>query len=98
MSDSQQNTKNSLFWIVFLFSVSIVLISLISAIFPAILISSEPQIPGIVDTSPDPFETGVWSAPLIITNIIIFGMTFLYFKNKLPSGISKSFEKFEVLN
>ena len=99
MSDSQQNTKNSLFWIVFLFSVSIVLISLISAIFPAILISSEPQIPGIVDTSPDPFETGVWSAPLIITNIIIFGMTFLYFKNKLPSGISKLLEKlfkFEV--
>jgi len=99
LSDSQQNTKNSLFWIVFLFSVSIVLISLISAIFPAILISSEPQIPGIVDTSPDPFETGVWSAPLIITNIIIFGMTFLYFKNKLPSGISKLLEKlfkFEV--
>ena len=101
MSDSQLKTKNPLLWIVFLFSVSIVLISLISVIFPAILVSSEPQIPGVIDTSPNSFEVGVWAGPLIITNIIVLGMTFLYFKNKLPSGISKSYEKlfkFEVSN
>ena len=101
MSDSQLNTKNPLFWIVFLFSVSIVLISLISVVFPAILISSEPQIPGVIDTSPDAFNVGVWAESLIITNIIVFAITFLYFKNILPSGISKSFEKlfrFEVPN
>ena len=96
-----RETKNIPSWIVFLFSVSIVLISLISVIFPAILVSSEPQIPGVIDTSPNSFEIGVWGGPLIITNIIVFGMTFLYFKNKLPTGISKSFKKlfkFEVSN
>lgn len=90
-----------MFWIVFLFSVSIVLISLISVIFPAIRISSETQIPGVIDTSPDAFEMGVWGVPLIMTNIITFSITFLYFKNRLPSVISKSFEKlfkFELSN
>lgn len=101
MSNSQLKTKNPLFWIVFLFSISVVLISLISVVFPAILISSEPQIPGVIDTSPNPFEMGVWAGPLIATNVIVFAITFLYFKNKLPSGISKLFEKlfkFEVSN
>ncbi|KAF6245798.1 hypothetical protein [Nitrosopumilus sp. b2] len=93
MSSTQFNTKNPLFWIVFLFSVSIVLISLISVVFPAILVSSEPQIPGVIDSSPNPFEVGVWAGPLITTNVIVFIITFFYFKNKLPSGISKLFEK-----
>lgn len=99
MPDLQRNSNKPLFWIVFFFSTSIVLISLISVVFPVILISSEPIIPGIVDTSPDSFEIGVWSGPLIFTNIFVFGMTFLYFKNKLPSKISKPIEKifkFEV--
>jgi len=86
-------------WIVLLFSASIILISLVSVVFPAIIVSSEPQIPGIKDSSPDPFEIGVWAGPLILANIIVFAIIILYFKNKLPSGISKLFEKlfnFEV--
>jgi len=99
LSDSQLKAQNLLFWIVFLFSASVILISLVSVVFPAIIISSEPQIPGVKDTSPDSFETGAWAGPLIAANIIVFVITILYFKNKLPSGISKLFEKlfkFEV--
>ena len=100
MTESKLNkTKNPLSWIVLLFSASIILISLVSVVFPAIIVSSEPQIPGIKDTSPDPFEIGVWAGPLILANIIVFAIIILYFKNKLPSGISKLFEKlfnFEV--
>ena len=84
---------------VFLFSASIVIISLTSVVFPAILISSESQILGVIDSSPNSFETGVWAMPLIITNVLIFGITILYFKNKLPQMILKFFEKlfhFEV--
>ena len=47
--------KNLLSWIVFLFSAPVILISLISVVFPAIIVSSEPLIPGVKDTSPDPF-------------------------------------------
>lgn len=99
MSDSQLKIKNISSWIVFLFSISIILISLVSVVFPAIILSSEPQIPGMIDTSPDPFEMGVWAGSLIISNVIVFLITFLYFKNKLPSGISKLLERlfnFEV--
>ncbi len=86
-------------WIAFLFSVTIVLISLTSVVLPAILISSEPHIPGIADTSVNPFETGVWSESLIIVNVVVFTIIFLYFKNKLPETILKTFKKlfkFEV--
>ena len=95
------DTNNIIPWIVFLFSIGIVLVSLVSVVFPAIILSSESQIPGIIDTSPDPFETGVWAVPLIAVNTIVFAITILYFKNRLPSGISKLFEKlfrFEVSN
>jgi len=87
-------------WIIFLFSITIVLISFVSVFFPAlILVSNTIIVPGIDSVTPDPYESGVWSVGLIISNIIIFGLTFLYFRNKLPKSISDIFKKlftFEV--
>jgi len=81
-------------WIVFLFSISIVLISFTSVMFPAlILVSDTVKIPGIDSVTPQPYETGVWSGGVIITSIITFGLAFLYFKNKLPGSLSSLFEK-----
>jgi hypothetical protein len=95
---SESNTKNPktgiIPWIVFLFSISIVLISFVSVIFPALILASDTvRIPGIDPVTPDPYETGVWSGGVIITNIIIFALAFLYFKNKLPSFVSSIFKK-----
>jgi hypothetical protein len=81
-------------WIVFLFSISIVLISFTSVMFPAlILVSDTVKIPGIDSVTPDPYEMGVWSVGVIISSVIIFGLAFLYFKNKLPSSLSSIFER-----
>jgi len=81
-------------WIVFLFSISIVLISFTSVIFPAlILVSDTVKIPGIDPVTPEPFETGVWSMGVIISSFIIFSLTILYFKNKLPDFLSSLFRK-----
>jgi len=81
-------------WIVFLFSISIVLISFVSVVFPAlILVSDTVIIPGIDPVTPDPFETGVWSGGVIVSSIIIFGLAFLYFKNKLPKSVARLFSK-----
>jgi len=81
-------------WIVFLFSISVVLISFISVIFPAlILVSNTPEIPGINPVTPEPFENGVWSVGVIISSVITFSLTFLYFKNKLPKFVKSLFEK-----
>jgi len=81
-------------WIVFLFSISIVLISFVSVVFPAlILVSDTVIIPGVEPVTPDPFETGVWSGGVIVSSLITFGLAFLYFKNKLPNSLARLFSK-----
>jgi len=81
-------------WIVFLFSISIVLISFVSVMFPAlILVSDTVIIPGVEPVTPDPYEMGIWSGGVIIASLITFGLVFLYFKNKLPRYLSSIFEK-----
>jgi len=98
LSKKQESRSNSsrgiIPWIVFLFSISVVLISFITVIFPALILASDTlKIPGINPVIPNPYEPGVWSGGVIITSIIIFGLTFLYFKNKLPNILSSIFKK-----
>ena len=82
-------------WIVFLFSISIVLISFTSVMFPAlILVSDTVRIPGIEPLTPDPFETGIWSGGVVIASLVTLGLTFLYFTKKLPKSLSSLFVKF----
>jgi len=91
-------------WIVFLFSVSIVLISLVSVIFPAIISSSnsttnELKELGIRLVEVDSFSIGVWAVPFFVTNLIILGFGILYFKKRLPISIKSSIDfafSFEV--
>jgi len=87
-------------WIIFLFSITIVLISFVSVIFPAlILVSNTLIIPEIESITPNPYESGVWSAGVIISNVIIFGLTFLYLTNRLPIAMSNALKRlfaFEV--
>jgi len=81
-------------WIVFLFSVSIVLISFTSVMFPALILTSDTlKIPGMDPVTPEPYETGVWSSGVVITSIVTFCLVFLYFRNKLPDFLSSLFSK-----
>ncbi len=74
-------------WIVFLATLVMVVLSLISVVFPAFLsIYSEPKFPQGIN----PFETGIWTFPLLITNFALLGIGILYFKNKIPKQITKS--------
>jgi len=86
--------------IVFLFSIAIVLTSFVSIIFPALVVGSNTTIiPSIQPVVPDLFEFGIWSYGVIISSIVVFGLLYLFYKNKLPSLISKLFKKifnFEV--
>jgi len=91
-------------WAAFLFSVLVVLFSLVSVVFPALVASSDSTISefqeyGIELVEVDPFSIGVWALALVAANIVVFGIAILYFKNRLPSSISKSLEfifNFEV--
>ncbi len=84
-------------WTVFLITLSVVLVAIITLLFPALVIRS---LGGVEDYSGiNPFETGIWTFPLLITNLILLGIGILYFKNKLPKLISKSIKfifNFEV--
>jgi len=107
--DSAKNNQtyrkqNSISWVVFLFSLIIVLISLVSVVFPA-LIASNNSVIGLLDEigidslDIDPFVSGVLAVPLLIINFVVFTLIILFFKKKLPDFISRSFEfvfSFEV--
>jgi len=91
--NTDSGTNNFIPWIVFLFSIGIVLISFISVIFPALILSSDTvTIPGVEPVTPDPFETGIWSGGVIISSAVIFVLALLHHKKKIPA-LSKLFEK-----
>jgi len=84
-------------WVIFLATLGIVLFSLISAVFPALVLRI---LGGFEDNvGINPFEVGVWALPLLISNFILLGLGILYHKDKLPRLIVNSIKfifKFEV--
>jgi len=98
MDEKQKLNKTSFVtWTVFLVTLITVLISLISAVFPALLLRS---FGGFEDNvGINPFEIGMLAYPLLVTNLIIFGLAFLYVKHRLPESIRNSIKfifNFEV--
>ena len=104
-SNSNIAKRGKLSWIVFLFTLFVVLISLVSFVFPALLISEmgsgntieETGVKGLYKINP--YETGHWAVPLFVVNIIVFTMFVLYRWNKLPDSIKhglKSLFSFEI--
>ena len=97
--------RGKLSWIVFLFTLFVVLISLVSFVFPALLISEMGSGNAIEETGVkgtykiNPYELGHWAVPLFVVNIIVFTMFVLYRWNKLPDSIKhglKSLFSFEI--
>jgi len=80
--------QNHISWIIFLPTLILVLLSLVSVMFPALILRTLGGFEDSVDI--DPFEVGSLAFPLLITNFVIFGLCILYYKNKLPRIISKS--------
>jgi len=97
-SDSKIPKYGKLSWIVFLFTLFVVLISLISFVFPALLISEmgsgnqieKTGVRGLYEINP--YELGYWAVPLFISNIIVFTVFALYYCNKLPDSIRHALE------
>ena len=97
-SENKKYSKTS--WIVFIFTISIVLISLVPVIFPAlfseILFKTELSQYDIPKSfSLEPFEIGGLAIPLILTNIIVFSLFYFFRKNNLDEKI-KSINKFQI--
>jgi hypothetical protein len=71
-------------WAVFIPTVIIVLLSLSSVLFPALLTRATSPFQGVVATPEftSPVEPGVLAIPLIIVNLIILGIGILYYKKR----------------
>nr|AIF18013.1 hypothetical protein [uncultured marine thaumarchaeote KM3_79_H09] len=100
MKNSEVRRYSKVSWLVFLFTISIVLISLVPVIFPALFsetfFKTELDGFGITSYNLEPFELGGLAATLIITNIIVF-VIFALFKNKITwQEKIKSFTKFQI--
>jgi len=74
--------------IIFLITLGVVIFSLMSVVFPALVMRTL----SVMDDNLgiNPFEPGIWAYPLLITNFIIIGLMLLYYKKKLPTIITKS--------
>ena len=80
---------------VFVFTVSLIIINLVSLVFPSLIESFLEE----YDVSYDPFELGTWAIPVIITNIAMLVFGIFYFTNKLPSVVQNGInfiKNFEV--
>jgi len=79
--------QNPVSLIVFLATISIVLLSLTSVLFPALILRT---LGGFDDNvGIDPFEPGSLAYSFLITNFIFLALGLLYYKNKLPRIITK---------
>ena len=78
---SEQISSKSVTYVAFLVTLGIVGISIISVIFPALIISNTYEFPNNLE----PFETSPWAFPIIISIISLLSLGFLYKNEKLPS-------------
>ena len=81
---SEQLSSKLVTYVVFLFTLGIVGISIFSIIFPAFIISATYEFPQNLE----PFEISPWLLPIIISTSILLGLCYLYKVNKLPSVLN----------
>ena len=85
---SEQKSSRLVTYVVFLFSLGVIGISLVSISFPAMIISSTYDFPLDVD----PLEASPWLSQIIISALILLGIGFLYLRKKLPVKIHNTIE------
>ena len=92
----KKEKTDALTWGIFLATAELVLLSSVSIIFPALITRTASPLQKVLI---GPWELGLFSIPLILVNVVLFGITFAYFKNKLPQPITKAIKSifnFEV--
>jgi len=101
---SEKLRPNPISWIVFFFTISMVILSLIPVVFPSAIVANFTEVNdlerfGISGKQIEPYESGPLAVALFVTSGIVFGLAILHFKSKLPQSISKGFQfifNFEV--
>ena len=87
-NDFEKKSNHSIVWLIFSLGIFVVLFSLISVVFPGLIIS-------IVDVNPfgEPFEIGAMGIPLLVVNVIVFSLIILGVKHRLPEKFTDIIQK-----
>jgi len=96
MKRIQKIKTSKVSWVVFVCSFTIVLVNIISVLFPSLIISTFIDESGL---ETEPFEQGFMFAPILISNFSLLALGILYYKKKLPHKIENSIKfirNFEV--
>jgi len=89
MANTQYKEKTSrISYLVFVLTLSIVIINNVSLIFPALIASLDKNFEIYVD----PFRTGPYAIPVLVINLIVFSFLYLHFARKLPNVLQNSFK------
>jgi len=92
----ESKRKNIVSYVVLAVSLGIVILPILSLLFPALIVSLTTEFP---DETVDPFEFGVFFPTFLIANLILLGIFILYYTKKLPKLIEQSIKfifNFEV--
>ena len=86
--DFERKTNRAVVWFICSIGIFVVLLSLISVVFPGLIIS-------IVDTNlfGQTFEMGTMGIPFLIVNVIIVSLITLGIKQKLPNSFTNVIQK-----
>ena len=74
---------------VFLLTITVILITLISVIFPALILGVNDDFPKYPEKI-NIYELGILAQPLMATSFVVVGLVILYSKNKFPNIFTKS--------
>ena len=87
-SESEIYTNNSFVWLIFIIGFTVILLSIVSVVFPGLILS-------IFGDSEflEPEEIGPIGIPLVLTNIIIFSLIILYYLQRLPDSFVEFCQK-----
>jgi len=86
---------NKISYAVFIATLTVVVINLVSVFFPALITTLSSGSPGGVD----PFESSAWAIPILVINLVFLGFGILYYTERLPNSIRNSIKfirNFEV--
>ena len=96
---TRQFSKNMILsWAVFLPTIIIVLLSILSVLFPALLTRSTSPFQGVVATPEfvNAFEPGILAIPLVIINLIVLGIGFAHYRKIKITGLINKISGFEL--
>ena len=96
MFENMEGKKSRIItYLVFIFALAVVIINIISLIFPALLLTSIVS----AESSINPYDLGAWTVPFLVANLAILAFGLLYYRKRLPNKITSSFKfilSFEV--